>query len=457
MPDAPSAFESLDELPLERFHVLAMLTTGMGVFTDGYDLSSIGLVLPLVLASFGIDHISGLQSGLLTGSALVGSAIGAVVFGLLAQRGRKRFYGVDVALMAVAALAQAFAPNLWSLIVIRFFLGVGVGADYVLSPTIMAEHANRRDRGKTIGLGFGVMWCVGAFVAGVLLLVLRAAGVPAAWQWRIVLAAGTFPALSVLTLRRRMPETARFLARLGGRAEDAEKVIAGITGTEGGRLPLADRRAWHTVLHQHARAVFGAAALWLVYDVVIYSGVLFGPSVIAHGLGTTPDHFTLVVYGLFTIPGAIVGSLVIDRLGRRALMALGFVFGGVALFAFAPHLGAGGAVMVGLGFYGAYTFTMSAGPGTVSGSGILGVELAPTRIRSVAQGITVVGGRTGAAIAAFVFPALLGVIGARHLMMVLGAVAIVGAVLTFVLVPETAGRSLEELGGDTDAAIAALE
>jgi MFS family permease len=65
----------------------------MGVFTDGYDLSSIGVVLPLVLASFGIDHISGLQSGTLTGSALVGAAIGALMFGALAQHGRKRFYG----------------------------------------------------------------------------------------------------------------------------------------------------------------------------------------------------------------------------------------------------------------------------------------------------------------------------------------------------------------------------
>ena len=72
----------------------------MGVFTDGYDLSSIGLVLPLWLASFGVDHITGSQSGLLTGSALVGSVVGALLFGWLAQKGRKRFYGIDVGIMA---------------------------------------------------------------------------------------------------------------------------------------------------------------------------------------------------------------------------------------------------------------------------------------------------------------------------------------------------------------------
>ncbi|MDE2335173.1 MAG: MFS transporter, partial [Rhodospirillales bacterium] len=136
-------FASLDEQPFKGFHWRAILTTGLGVFTDGYDLSSIGIVLPLVLATFGVKTISGLESGLLAGSALVGAAVGALIFGLLAQDGRKRFYGFDVLLMGVAALAQAFAPDLGWLIGIRFVLGIGIGADYVLSPTIMAEHANR--------------------------------------------------------------------------------------------------------------------------------------------------------------------------------------------------------------------------------------------------------------------------------------------------------------------------
>src|ERR1700752_4526694 len=161
----PHSFAELDEQPFKRFHWLALFTTGMGVFTDGYDLSSIGLVLPLVLGTFGVAKLTGLESGLLAGSALVGAGIGALIFGALAQNGRKKYYGLDVMVMATMALAQAFAPNLWSLIFIRFLLGIGIGADYVLSPTIMAEHANRRDRGKKIGLGFGVMWSVGAAFA----------------------------------------------------------------------------------------------------------------------------------------------------------------------------------------------------------------------------------------------------------------------------------------------------
>jgi len=455
MAGGATAFEQLDEKPFSRFHVLAMITTGMGVFTDGYDLSSIGIVLPLVLASFGVGHISGLQAGMLAGSALVGSGIGAVWFGALAQRGRKRYYGVDVGLMAVAAAAQAFAPGLWWLIGIRFVLGIGVGADYVLSPTIMAEHANRRDRGKKLALGFAVMWGFGAMTAALLLLVLDRAGVPADLRWRIVLGAGALPALSVLTLRRRMPETARYLARLGGDGVGARRVIEGITGAAVEAAPLTDRRAWQEVLSQHARAVFGAALIWLVYDIVVYSNVLFGPSVLAKSLGLGEAGFTLLAYGCFIVPGTLLGSLLIDRVGRRTLLAVGFALAGVALVRFAPMQGTT-AVQPTLAFvmFGVYSFTMSVGPGSVAGSGLLGVELSPTRIRSIAQAITVVGGRIGASLAAFLFPVLLEHITASSLVVALGVTSIAGAALTFVAVPETRGRSLEEINADTDAAIA---
>ena len=122
------------------------------------------------------------------------------------------------------AIAQAFAPNLEWLIAIRFVLGIGIGADYVLSPTIMAEHANRADRGRTIGVGFGVMWPLGAFTAGLLNLLLAGLGLSHDLQWRIVLAAGAVPAFAVLYLRRQMPETARYLARI---AADPGATLAG--------------------------------------------------------------------------------------------------------------------------------------------------------------------------------------------------------------------------------------
>ena len=455
MAEAANAFTQLDDQPIRRFHLLTVFTTGMGAFTDGYDLTSIGIVLPLVLASFGIHHIGGLQSGLLAGSALVGAAVGALIFGALAQNGRKRFYGFDVLLMAVAAAGQIFAANMWSLIAIRFILGVGVGADYVLSPMIMGEHANRDDRGKKIAFGFGVMWCLGAFFAPLVLLVLQTMGVPPQVQWRIVLAAGAIPALSVLYLRRRMPETARYLARLAGNSAEARRVIEGITGRAAEAAPFADRRAWREVLLQHAREVFGAALLWMIFDIVLYSSVLFGPSVIARSIGMSPVGFTLASYSIFVVPGILVGCGLIDAIGRKALLSIGFLLAGLALLSFAFLQSTAATVpLLGLALFGLYNFTICMGPFAVSGSGLLGVELAPTRVRSLAQSITVVGGRIGATTAAFLFPLLLPVIMEKGLIDLLGALAIMGALLSQLVVPETKRRSLEEINRDTDVLIA---
>lgn len=449
------AFAAIDEQPFKRFHWLALFTTGMGVFTDGYDLSSIGLVLPLVLTSFGVAKLTGFESGLLAGSALVGAAIGALIFGALAQNGRKKFYGLDVTLMAVMALAQAFAPDMWSLIGIRFILGIGIGADYVLSPTIMAEHANRRDRGKKIGPGFGVMWPAGAAAAAVLSLILGGLGIDDDTRWRVVLAFGCVPAISVLYLRRKMPETARYLARLAGDTAGASAVMRTIAGTDPVAKPSLDRRELRAVFSRHAGPIFGAALLWLLFDIVVYSGILFGPSLIAKGLGLAPTTFSLIAQFVFVIPGALIGVLLIDRIGRKALQVAGFIGAAVMLALFATlHDQVLAAPAFGMLLFGLYSLLITAGPSTVAGAGILGVELSPTRIRTIGQSITVVGGRIGASISAFLFPLLFGVLGETGVIGLLAGVSILGAICTMVVIPETAGRSLEDINADAEADLA---
>lgn len=451
------SFAALDEQRFKRFHWLTLFTTGMGVFTDGYDLASIGIVLPLVLASFGVSKLTGLESGSLAGSALVGAAVGALIFGPLAQRGRKKFYGLDVLLMAIMSFAQVFAPSLWALIGIRFILGIGIGADYVLSPTIMAEHANRRDRGKKIALGFGVMWQVGALVAALMSLLLLGLGVSPDLRWRIVLAFGAVPALSVLYLRRMMPETARYLARLAGDSDAAVAVIAEISGERPAAPPPRDRRSLGEVFAAHAGPIFGAALIWMLFDIVIYSGILFGPSLIAKGLGMSAGVFGLLVPVLFILPAAVVGALLVDRVGRKPLTILGFAGSAVSLGLFAWfHDAAMAAPVFGFALFGLYNVMIVVGPGTVAGAGLLGVEVSPTRVRSIGQAVTVVGGRIGASTSAFLFPVLFGVIGEQGVIWLLAATSVVGAIVTMVVIPETARRSLEAINADGDGALAVV-
>jgi MFS family permease len=454
-----SDFAALDEQKFKAFHWRATLTTGLGVFCDGYDLTSVGLVMPEILASFGHAKLTGLESALLAASALAGAAIGGLGFGLLGQRGRKNFYGFDVLILGLAAIAQAFAPSVAALIVIRFILGIGVGGDYVLSPMIMAEHSNRANRGRAIGLGFGTMWPLGALAATLVDLALEAIGVAPDLRWRLVLAGGAIPALSVIWLRRTMPETARYLARLGGRADEAATVIAQISGAQmsGGKVaaPAIDRRPFGKVLAQHARPILAAALLWMIYDLVVYASILFGPSLIAQSLGLSSITFNLLMYLVFTLPASVLFSIfLIDQWGRKPLQVWGFVGGAVTIGLFALMQQTLMAMpIIALVVFGLFNVSET-GPGLVSGGGILGVELAPTRVRSVAQSLTVAGGRIGATLSTFAFPLLFGAIGKAATYWILAALGVLGALLTWLLVPETGRLSLEKITGEEGVEVA---
>jgi MFS family permease len=93
----------------------------------------------------------------LNSSTLLASAVGAIVFGRVADiLGRKRIYGYEVLILAIGALASAFAPNYTFLLVCRVILGIGIGGDYPVSATIMSEYSGKRDRGKMVGLVFAM-------------------------------------------------------------------------------------------------------------------------------------------------------------------------------------------------------------------------------------------------------------------------------------------------------------
>lgn len=443
-----TAFSALDEEKFNPFHWRMIFTTGMGVFCDGYDLSSLSIVLPMVFASFGISQLGGLQSALLASSALVGSAVGALIFGVLGQYGRKRFYGLDVLLMGAMAAAQAFAPDLTWLIVFRFVLGIGIGADYVLSPTITVEHANRMNRGKMIGIGFGLMWLLGSITTALLNLLLAKLGVADDLQWRIVLAGGAIPALATLYLRRTMPETARYLARLAAKPGAAREVIRQISGQDA-VAPVQDSRPFAAVFAQHARMIFSAALLWMVFDMVVYPGDLFGPTLIAKSLGMQPIEYNLFMHIVFSIPSMLFYAFfALDQLGRKKLQVRGFIGAVIFLLIFVlvkqylPN-----APLLALLAYGLFIFAIH-GAAIVSGTGILGVELTPTRIRSFGQAITVVGGRIGAAASGFVFPLIFTGYGEKWALLLVAGLALLGAWLTQILIPETAQLSLEAISQD---------
>jgi PHS family inorganic phosphate transporter-like MFS transporter len=134
-------FSEMDNAGVSKDHLKIMLISGMGFFTDAYDLFIIGVVMSLLKP---IWHIGKLEESLVTSTALLATAFGALLFGRVADMlGRKRIYGVEVLVLAVGAIGCALSPNIWWLIGLRFILGIGIGGDYPVSATIMSEYAGK--------------------------------------------------------------------------------------------------------------------------------------------------------------------------------------------------------------------------------------------------------------------------------------------------------------------------
>ena len=172
-PPGADMLRQLDESGITRTHWKIMFISGMGFFTDAYDLFIIGVVMALLKGQW---HVTPTADGLVTSTALLASAIGAIVFGRVADMlGRKRIYGYEVLVLAAGAIASAFSPNIWWLIGFRFILGIGIGGDYPVSSTIMSEYAGKKTRGLLVSLVFA-MQAAGLIVGPALAAVLLATG-----------------------------------------------------------------------------------------------------------------------------------------------------------------------------------------------------------------------------------------------------------------------------------------
>src|ERR1700744_3843524 len=204
-----SNFSEMDNAGISREHWKIMFISGMGFFTDAYDLFIIGVVMALLKP---VWHVGKLEESLVESTALLASAFGALLFGRVADMlGRKRIYGVEVLVLAVGAIACAFSPSIWWLIGLRFILGVGIGGDYPVSATIMAEYAGKASRGMLVTLVFAMQAAgliLGPLFASALLLPPLSHDI----IWRILVAFGALPALAVYWSRRHLKETPRFLA-----------------------------------------------------------------------------------------------------------------------------------------------------------------------------------------------------------------------------------------------------
>jgi MFS family permease len=446
---------SLDEARLSRFHLKAVIVSGMGFFTDAYDLFVIGIVSTLLKHTW---HLGSGQTALLNAVMLGAAFLGALVFGRIADLvGRKRVYWLVAAIMVLAAIGSALAPNLAVLIAFRFLLGFGVGGDYPVSAVLMTEYANRKDRGKLVGLVFSTQ-ALGLLIGPLVALALLGGGVSEGMTWRILLGLGAVPAAAVVYLRRTMPESPRYTAQVAGRgAEAAAQLeaftggqVTGTVGTGTAANPAGGRLALRAFLanRRFATLLLGTAGCWFLLDYAYYGNTISTPQIISlirpNASTTTTIAIQLAIFAVAALPGYLLAIARMDRIGHRKLQLLGFLMMGACFLVIAAVPGMTTAVVPFLIAYGISYFFTEFGPNMTTF--VMPGEIFPVSVRATGHGISAGVGKFGAFLGVFLFPILNSSLGLRGTLLLTAFVSALGALLTLVL-PEPAGRSLEEIAG----------
>jgi PHS family inorganic phosphate transporter-like MFS transporter len=446
----------LDEAPTSRFHRRAVLVSGVGFFTDAYDLFVISTVATLVTAQW---HLSTTQTSWVNGSAILGAFVGALVFGRLADiLGRKRVYGLVAVLMIAGALLSSVAPGFSLLVAARFVLGLGIGGDYPVSAVLMSEYSNRHDRGKLVGLVFS-MQALGLIVGPLIAMALLGGGVSNDLTWRLLLAFGALPALCVVYLRAKMPESPRFEARVRG---SSAEVIDHLERYSGGTIKASPTLREQTesmslrsflTNSRMLRLIVATAGAWFLFDYAYYGNTLSLPAILKDVDPTATLvqklALSLLLFAVFAVPGYVLAIMKMDKLGHRRLQLLGFAVMALSFVALAAIRPLTELVGPFIAVFGISYFFIEFGPNTMTF--VLPSEVFPTSVRTTGHGIAAGVGKLGAFIGVFVVPQLQKSIGLRGMMLVAGLASVVGLCLTLLL-PETNRRTLDEITGESPVA-----
>jgi MFS transporter, putative metabolite:H+ symporter len=333
----------LDRLPLSTFHRRIMWLIGAGMFFDGFDIYVAATVLGATFKS-GFSTMS--QNAQFMSVTFVGMMLGSFLTGFLGDRYGRRFtYQANLAIFGFACLASAFAPSMAVLILLRFVMGVGLGAENVVGYSTMTEFVPPQARGKWLG-GMNVIVVSGLPVAALLgTLIIPGLG------WRAMFILGGFGALVVWYLRKALPESPRWLESVG-RLDEAETLLQSIereVSQQHGPLPApasslsaAPTRNLGSLLSSllFPRMIVGATTL-IVMNTLIFGFVTWLPTFFVHeGLSIVTSFSYSLVMSLGAPIGSAIGAFTADSWGRKPTIAgaslLTIVLGGIYPFIHQP-------------------------------------------------------------------------------------------------------------------------
>ncbi|WP_394279959.1 MFS transporter [Microbacterium sp.] len=438
----------LDRLPFTRTHLRVLTGSGTGWALDAMDVGLISFVITALVAQW---ELSTQATSWIASAGFAGMAIGATLGGLLADRiGRRSVFALTLLVYGLATGASALAGGVIALIILRFIVGLGLGAELPVASTYVSEFAPARMRGRIIVI-LEAFWAVG-WTASALIGFLVIPNLDEGWRW--ALAIGAIPAVYAIVVRWALPESPRWLAGRG-RTTEADAVVRdleqapalfGTRAVDEAPAPTHTAPARALTVGQRLAGLWAPAlrrrtlALWVVWFCVnfaYYGAFIWIPTLLfSQGYDLVRSFgFTLIIT-LAQLPGYAVAAWLIEVWGRRATLSVFLAGSAVSalLFGQASEVWSILATGMALSFFnlGAWGALYAVTP-----------EMYPTSLRATGAGWAAGVGRIASIVAPPAVPLLLGVGGAPVVFVVFAVFFVIAAAAAWALVDKS-GEALEE-------------
>ena len=432
----------LDRLPFNAAHRKLLVASGIGWAFDAMDVGLVSFVVAAIAADPHFN-LNATEKSWVLSIGFVGMAIGAALGGCFADRvGRKTVFTATLVIFGLANAGMACSWTLTALLIARFIIGLGLGAELPVASTLVSEFSPTRHRGRMTVL-LESFWAVGWIIAAAIgAFVIPNTG---DWGWRWALLIGALPLLYAVVTRAHIPESVRFLESKG-REDEAEQAVryfeqaSGVAPVASPKAePLPAIRTRELFGHQYLARTVAIWLTWFFVNFSYYGAFTWMPSLLADQFGSLTSSFgyTLII-SLAQLPGYFLAAWLVEIWGRRRTLSVFLAVSAVAAFAFSQA----GSVVPVIGF------GMLLSASNLGAWGVLYAvtpEIYPTRLRGAASGAAAAVGRVAAIIAPLLVPWFLTLSGGnKTVAFVIFAVAFVLGCIAALCLPERKGLDLED-------------
>lgn len=430
------------------------IVAAVGGLLFGYDTAVVAGAIGFIQKRF---DLSAAMMGWIASCALIGCIAGAMFSGYLSDKfGRKKVLILSAILFAVSSIGTSVPHDLTLFVIFRIIGGLGIGIASMISPMYITECAPAEIRGRLVSINqLGI-------VTGILLIYFVNAGIAGlhdeAWNintgWRWMFGSGIFPSIIFFILLMFVPESPRWLAQ-AGRSDEAEKILEKINGTAKAKEELKEiQHALNTETSSFAELFKPGLRTALIIGIILsilsqVTGInaimYYAPEIFkSTGDGSGSALLQTILVGVVNLLFTLVAIKYVDKAGRKGLLLAGSAGMAICLaivgFAFYFEAVKGYLVLIAILAYIA-CFALSLGPLTF----VVIAEIFPNRARGRAMAICLFFLWTAVYCVSQFFPMLLESIGSAFTFWIFMAMSVIAFVFVWKIVPETKGKTLEEI------------